>query len=194
MSHYHIERKRAAVAVFRLAKSLRGEQGAKGLSPLNLASTAAGGAAPAQIYKWLKSDLNEDAQEQREESRGRPRALSEDEEMLLVGRAISTRSSLHPVTLATLQRFCNSYLSVSPSLPTLSRLMSDRGFSSQKALSRNSRMVSTEVVEDALSAIEEIRSYDFPPHRVISMDETGLWSNVVKPKTYHFRNWSVRPD
>lgn len=50
-------------------------------------------------------------------------------------------------------------------------------------------MTSEEVVDDAISAIEEIRSYDFPPHRIIAMDETGLWSNVAKPKTYHFKNW-----
>jgi hypothetical protein len=45
------------------------------------------------------------------------------------------------------------------------------------------------VVEDALSAIEEIRSFGFPPHRIIAMDETGLWSNITAPKTYHFKNW-----
>jgi len=51
-------------------------------------------------------------------------------------------------------------------------------------------MVSLEVVEDAPAAIEEVRSYGFPPHRIIAMDETGLWSNVTSPKTYHFKNWS----
>lgn len=50
-------------------------------------------------------------------------------------------------------------------------------------------MTSEEVVNDALDCIEEIRSYNFPPHRIICMDETGLWSNVTKPKTYHFKNW-----
>jgi hypothetical protein len=45
------------------------------------------------------------------------------------------------------------------------------------------------VVDDALSCIEEIRSYEFPPDQVLFMDETGLWSNVRQQSTYHFRNW-----
>jgi hypothetical protein len=67
--------------------------------------------------------------------------------------------------------------------------MMANGFSSQKVMSRSSRMVSPETVDDALSFIEEIRGYDFPPHRLLFMDETGLWSNVTAPKTYHFTNW-----
>lgn len=190
MSYYPTERKRAAVEVFRAAKRLRTEHGAKWLNPTSLASVAAGGASQARIYEWLKSDLSEEAQHQLEETRGRPRMLSEDQESLLIGFAVSTRSSLQSLTLTDLARFCTSYLNISPSYPTLSRIMSEHGFTSQKALSRNSRMVSQEVVEDALSAIEEIRSFGFPPHRIIAMDETGLWSNVTAPMTYHFKNWS----
>jgi len=46
-------------------------------------------------------------------------------------------------------------------------------------------------VEDAISFILKIRDYGFPPHRIITMDETGLWSNVVSPRTYHFKSWFV---
>jgi hypothetical protein len=178
------------VEVFRAVKRLRTEHGAKRLTPNLLASVAAGGASRQQINEWLKSDLSEEAEQQHEETRGRPRVLSEDQVSLLVGFAVSTRTSLQSLALTDLERFCTSYLSTSPSKPTLSRIMSEHGFTSQKALSRNSRMVSPEVVEDALSAIEEIRSFRFPPHRIIAMDETGLWSNVTAPKTYHFKNWS----
>jgi hypothetical protein len=191
MSYYPLERKRAAVDVFRAAKRLRTEHGATWLNPASLASVAAGGASQARIYEWLKSDLSEEAQQQHEEARGRLRVLSEDQESLLVGFAISTRTSQQPLALTDLERFCASFLGTSPSKPTLSRIMSEHGFTSQKALSRNSRMVSPEVVEDALAAIEEIRSFGFPPHRIIAMDETGLWSNVTAPKTYHFKNWSA---
>ena len=52
-------------------------------------------------------------------------------------------------------------------------------------------MISPEVVDDALSLIEEIRSYNFPPHRIISMDETGVWSNGTQRLTFHFKNWCV---
>jgi hypothetical protein len=67
--------------------------------------------------------------------------------------------------------------------------MSENGFSSQQAMTRSSRVTTEEVVDDAISALEEIRSYNFPPHRIICMDETGLWSNVTQPRTYHFKHW-----
>ena len=51
-------------------------------------------------------------------------------------------------------------------------------------------MVSPQVVEDALDFIAEIREYELPDHRLLFMDETGLWSNVAKPRTYHYKNWS----
>ena len=111
--------------------------------------------------------------------------------MLLVGFAVSRRSALEPVSLELLLQFCDNYLNMKPSLATLSRIMAQHGFSCQKALSRNSRMASAEVVDDAIDALEEIRSFHYPPHRILSMDETGLWSNVAAPKTYHFRNWSA---
>ena len=114
--------------MFRATKKLRTEHGAKWLNPSSLASVAAGGASQTQIYEWLKSNLSEGADK---EARGRPRALSEDEESLLVGFAISTRTSLQALALTDLERFCTSYLSTSPSLPTLSRIMSEYGFTSQ---------------------------------------------------------------
>lgn len=186
MSHFHIERKRAATEVFRSVKRLRTEHGAKWLSPLSLASVAAGGASKTRIYEWLRTDLTDDTHE---EGRGALPVLSEDLESLLVGFAVSRRTSLEPLSLALLKQFCQSYLNLSPSLSTLSRIMTKYGFSSQKVMARNSRMVSQEVVEDALAFIEEIRTYAFPPHRIICMDETGLWSNITAPKTYHFKNW-----
>jgi len=179
------------VEIFRSVKRLRTEHGARWLEPISLSSIAAGGASRRQIYSWLKSDLSEEAGDAVEETRGRPRALGEDQENLLVGFAVSSRSSLQLVSLAILKQFCHSYFNMTLSLPTLSRIMSNHDLSSQRTMSRNSRMVSEEVVEDALSAIEEIRSYNYPPHRILCMDETGLWSNVSAPKTYHFKNWSV---
>lgn len=175
--------------VFRHVKQLRTKHHANWLKPESLASVAAGDASKTQIYQWLNADLYADSADERDEHRGRPRALTEDREALLVGFAVSVRSSLKPVSLEILRQFCISYLDVTPSYPTLSRIMSEYGFSSQKTMSRNSRMVTESVVDDALSAIEEIRSFKFPPHRCLFMDETGLWSNVVSPLTYHFRDW-----
>jgi hypothetical protein len=156
---------------------------------VRLASAVSNGASSTQIKVWLKEDLSPAAVSQKPENRGAARLLSDDQEALLVGFALCSRSSSEPVTLTTLQQFCQSHLSVIPSLPTLSRTMNEFGFSSQKAMSRSSRMVTEEVVDAALSSLEEIRSYGFESDQLLFMDETGLWSNLREPRTYHYRNW-----
>jgi hypothetical protein len=161
----------------------------KSTNAVKLASVASGGATRRQIFNWLRKDLSAAAIAQKPENRGAARMLSDDQEALLVGFALSCRSSLEPVTLTTLSQFCQSHLSVTPSLPTLSRTMNEYGFSSEKSMSRSSRMVTEEVVEAAISSLEEIRSYGFEPDQLLFMDESGLWSNVREPRTYHYRNW-----
>jgi len=193
MSHFHIERKRAAVAVYRHAKRLKTEHGAKWLNPVALAQSAAGGGSRTQIYEWQRSDLFDASIEQHEERRGASPELSEDETSLLVGFACFLRSSQKPVDSKILSQFCTSHLSKTPSQPTISRIMQQFGFSSQKTMTRNSRMVSENVVEDALDAILEQRSHGFSADQLLFMDETGLWSNVAQPKTYHFSNWYLTP-
>ena len=139
------------------------------------------GASRTAIYSWLNEDLSEVELDEGTETRGRHTLLEEDQIHLLVGFVLSTRLSRDPVSLETMQDFCSSHLGITPP-PTLSRTIRLFGFTSQKAMTRNSRLVSEEVVEDALGAIEEIRSYGFPPNRIIAMDETGLWSNVTNPR------------
>jgi hypothetical protein len=187
--HYHIERKRAAVAVYNEAKRIIKEGGKDSLEPMVLASTAAGGASERRIYAWLKEDLSIETEENRFETRGRPSILTEDQEKLLIGFAASSRSFLEPLSLEKLGRFAKSYLHLTLSKATISRIMAANGFSSQQTMSRNSRMTSEEVVDDSIDFIEEARSYQFPPDKILAMDETGLWSNVTKPRTYHFKNW-----
>ena len=191
MAHYSLTQKRAAVEIYHEAKKLKTEHHAPWLKPSELASVAAGGASRTQIFDWLKQDLSEGAQETTTEQRGSDKMLDEDQIHLLVGFVISQRSSHSPVSLETMRDFCTSHFGETPSLSTLSRTIQSFGFTSQKSMMRNSRLISEEVVDDALEAIEEIRSYDFPANRIIVMDETGLWSNVTQPKTYHFKNWYV---
>ena len=188
-SHYHIERKRAACDVYRFAQNLRSQTSSKSIKPIDFACAAAGGASERSVYGWLAEDLSLASVSEEQEHRGAHKLLSEDQESLLIGFALSQRSSLEPVTRQTLHQFCASHFNVTPSQPTLSRTMTEFGFSSQKAMSRSSRMVGTEVVDAALSSIEEIRSYDFPPDQVLFMDETGLWSNVKERQTYNYQNW-----
>lgn len=186
---YHIERKKAAVAVFKAARTARVQMPRKHLRPIELASIAAGGASRDQIYEWVKIDRSEEGFVDRIEKREDRRSLSENQEKLLLGFATSMRASLEPVKLLQLSNFCESFLNKKVSNSSISRSMNGKGFSSQKVMSRNSRMVSEEVVDEALAVIAQIRSYNYPPSRIISMDETGLWSNVTEPQTYHFKNW-----
>jgi hypothetical protein len=191
-TYFHIERKRAATEVYRALKLLSEEKGEIPISPIRLASIAAGGASPRQIYRWLNEDLTDEGQTLKKSQKGPYPLLSDDQELLVVGFTISCRLSLVPVTLSSLSDFCKSYLNLEVSNSKLSRIMNRHGFSNQKVLGRNSRMVDEKVVEDALAAVEEIRSFNFPPELIISMDETGLWSNVINPRTYHFKSWCAR--
>ena len=187
--HYSLDRKRAAVEVYRHVQEYRNRGRSQTMSAEKLASVAAGGASRQQIHRWLKQDLSIEAQEAREERRGSAPLLSDDQLSLLVGFACSLRQSLKPVSLDTLTDFCNSHLTKTPSRGTLSNIMSEHGFSSQKSMSRNSRMVTESVVDDALDAIEELRSYGFERNQLLFMDETGVWSNSVRARTYHFSGW-----
>jgi hypothetical protein len=189
MSQYPLERKRAACDVYKYLTDPKSQLVLNSAQAAMIASVASGGASKREIFRWMKEDLSPAAVSQKLENRGAARLLSDDQESLLVGFALCTRSSLEPVTLTTLQQFCQSHLSVIPSLPTLSRTMNEFGFSSQKAMSRSSRMVTEEVVDAALSSLEEIRSYGFESDQLLFMDETGLWSNLREPRTYHYRNW-----
>jgi len=192
--HYNIYQKRAAVNVYNEAMRWRKEHPEEPMEPIHIASVAAGGASSASVYSWMNLDLSMEALEAKEERRGGVHKLSRDQERLLVGFASDRRHSHQVVSLEILQEFCDCYFSLKVSSSILSRAMHSYGFSSLKAMSRNSRMTTREVVEDALSSVEEIRSHDFTPDRIIFMDETGLWSNVTAPRTYHFKNWcAIKP-
>jgi transposase len=188
---YEIGRIKAALAVFNAARTAEIEKPPKTLRPTEWASIAAGGASRDIIYKWQKKDWSQEELVDRIEKREGRRVLSEDQEKLLLGFATSMRASLEPVTLSQLSDFCASYFNKKISKSTFSRCLKGNSFSYQRVMPRNSRMISEEVVDEAIEVIEEIRSYNYPPSRIISMDETGLWSNVTAPKTYHFKNWCV---
>jgi hypothetical protein len=190
--HYNIHRKRAAVDVYRAALRYRREVSPLSVTPMSIARVASGGAAASQIYRWLSQNLSDEAHEARMRRHRQEPMLTEDQEKLLVGFAVSQRSRLEPLSLQMLQHFCETHLERKPSLATtISKIMNRNGMTSQRVLARSSRMTSADVVNEAVDFLEEIRSYEYPPHRIICMDETGLWSNVTRPKTYHFQNWSV---
>ena len=90
------------------------------------------------------------------------------------------------VSLQSLKDFISSHFSTSISIPTISKLLHDHGFSSQRAMQRESRMTTQKIVDDSIAFLETVRQYNYSSDRIIVMDETGLWSNVAAPRTYSF--------
>jgi len=142
----------------------------------------------ATIYRWKKEALTEDEHVARLKRRGRSPKLSDEQNQLLCGFACSLRHSHKTVSLQLLQDFCYTHLAVTLSYSSISKRMKEWGFSSQRAMQRESRMVSQKVVDDAIDLVSTVRAYQYPPNRILVMDETGLWSNQMAPYTYHFRN------
>lgn len=143
------------------------------------------------ISRWQREYITEDEYHTRLQRRGRRSKLTEEQQLLLCGYACRRRQDHKSVTLQVLSDFTSSHLGTTLSYSGISRMMKNWGFSSQRAMKRETRLTTPKVVDDAIGFLTVLRSYDYPPDRIIVMDETGLWSNVVAPKTYHFRNGFV---
>jgi hypothetical protein len=121
--------------------------------------------------------------------RGRKPTLSEAQEKLLIGHVIRHRLELHAVERSTVTGFARAYLRKKLRPQFVSDLLNKYGLSLQRSLPRASRMVDEEVVEGALKIIVELRAEGWDPKAILAMDETGIWSNTIPKKTYHFVNW-----
>jgi len=148
-----------------------------------------GGACRQTIHSWEKASLTDKAVKERLSHRGRRALLSIEEENLLVGYAVHRRANLQVLRREHLVQFADSYFHKTLSPQFISTLLKKHRFSLQKTMVRCSRLVSEKVVDDAVEFLAALRQRNFHPDRIIAMDETGLWSNVVSPKTYHFVNW-----
>jgi len=188
---YSGDSKRAAVRVFRAASESALANRAQSLSALDLASSAAGGASTRSIYRWSNQDISQHSIDDRLSHRGRYAKFSDEQNALMVGYVVDRRVNLLRVSRSDVINFANEYLGINVRPQHVSELMKTNDLTLQKSRSRNARMVSEEVVNDAIAVILKLREYDFPPDRILIMDETSLWSNVVQPRTYHFKNWSV---
>ena len=138
--------------------------------------------------RWKREQLSPSEHQAHRSSQGRHRKLSELQEDLLIGYACDRRRALLAVTQADLIDFAKTHLNVTLSHATITEITQRAGFSSQKAMKRESRMTTQKVVDDSIAFLEEVRSYKYSLDRIIIMDETGLWSNVVAPRTLHFVN------
>lgn len=148
---------------------------------------------PSTIRRWKVEGLSREDFHANLHRRGRPSTLSADQQLLLCGYACFRRQKREAVTGQHLVDFSSTHFNTSFSKPRISQMMKEWGFSSQLAMKRESRMTTQKVVDDSIAFLETVRGYGYPPDRIITMDETGLWSNVVAPRTYSFRNGLVFP-
>ena len=135
--------------------------------------------------RWKREDLSLSEYNTRRSSRGRPRKLSELQEQLLIGYACDRRRALKRVTQADLIDFAHTHLDADLTTSTITDITKRVGFTSQRAMKRESRMTTEKVVDDSIAFLKEVRSYNYDLDRIIIMDETGLWSNVVGSRTLH---------
>ena len=155
----------------------------------DLVALAAGTHHPpssATIYRWERESLTGEEYRERLGRRGKRKLLTPEQTHLVLGYLCHRRSLLLVVSQRDLIDFISTHFNKTVSPPFITKLMQDHNVSSQRSMNRDSRMTTPKVVDDAIAFIEEVRSYNYPPERIIIMDETCLWSNVVKPRTYHF--------
>lgn len=161
---------------------------------LTLARAASGGASDDAIRKWLNSNIDEDPEiaekeeKERLSLRGAKLKLESDFQALLVGHAIHRRLSFRAVNAQDLIDFARGTFGIDIAQQRISEILIAYGFSSQLSMGRNSRMTDEKVAEDCVAFILELRVLRKTFKKLMVMDETGLWSNVVARLTYHFRN------
>lgn len=156
---------------------------------MSLARTASGGASDDTIRNWLRTDINPEKSKERLSKRGRKKKLAEDFIAVLVGFAVDRRLALKAVNAQDLIDFARGYFNITISKQRISEILESYGFSSQLSMERNSRMTDEQVAMDSLDFILRLRQERKKIKRLLVMDETGLWSNVVQRLTYHFINW-----
>lgn len=180
---------RASVRAYKAARTEKTSHPGLALVPLSIAQATSGGASRQTIYNWLHTDISQEAITERLSHRGRHALLSEAQEALLVGNVMDHRLNLLPVERRTVIDFAAAYLNKNLRPQFVSTMLQKRGISLQQSLPRGSRLVDLQVVAEALKIIVELREEGWAPRNILVMDETGIWSNIVPKKTYHFRNW-----
>jgi len=143
------------------------------------------------FHRWQREALSQTQYQARLHRRGRRPSLTDEQKQLLLGYACDRRRSLIAVSLQHLRDFASTHLHTDLPNCTISLYMIAGGFSSQRSLKRNTRMTTQQVVDDSIAFLEVVRGYQYSSDRIIMMDETGLWSNVVQPRTYHYRGGYV---
>jgi len=180
---------RASIRALKAARTESVSHPGHALAPAAVAQSSSGGASRRTIYRWLTSDMSQEAIAERLSHRGRHALLSEAQEALLIGNVVDRRLNLLPVERSTVIDFSEAYLNKHLRPQYVSSVLAKYALSLQRTLPRASRMLDLEVVEDALKTIVDLREEGWAPRNILVMDETGIWSNTVSNRTYHFRNW-----
>lgn len=137
------------------------------------------------INRWKNKDMSLSSQKERLKRCGRQSKWSEDQKKVVIGYAVDLRLESKAVSLETITNFTNYHLTPNMSETSILRLLKSYNFTSQKAMVRNSRLVSEEVVDDAIKFLLKVRDMNLEPDQLVFMDETGLWSNHTPSRTYN---------
>ena len=186
---YSGDTKRAAVAVVTALQRELSEHPHPTIKPFAIASEISGGASERSIRNWMKEDLSQEHINERKSHAGRPRMMSDDQEHILIGYFVHRRTNLLSVNRNVLVQFAAVYINLSIQSQRISEFLQRNNISLQTSRQRGSRRVSLKVVDDAVNFVRDLRAMNYPPDRILIMDQTGLWSNVQNPRTYHFANW-----
>lgn len=141
--------------------------------------------SPSSVTRLFSEDSTPAARKQRRSRKGINVKFTADIRKLIVGFCIYQRSNFRPVSGHQMILFAKQACGVTVSNSSISNIMKEFGLASRVSTPRNSRQVDKNVWEDAVTALQEIRSYNLPPNQILVMDETGLWSNKVEPRTYN---------
>jgi hypothetical protein len=198
---YSFHEKLATVRIVKAQKDweeiVNGKRRRLSLSTLDLARAASGGASDDAIRRWVFSNIDEAPEEAEEEEaerlakRGAKQKYTVEFKVLVVGHAIHRRLSFRAVGAQDLIDFSRGTFGIEVLQQRISEILHEYGFSSQLSMGRNSRMTDEKVAEDCVGFILELRECLKTFKKLLVMDETGLWSNVVKRLTYHFVNLYV---
>jgi hypothetical protein len=159
------------------------------LSPevMNIARQMSHGAHRSTISLWMNTDIDLASEKKRLRKRG-CKGTNPDLVKLAIGYAIHRRELLKKVSGSDIIDFVYACSGYKPTHQTISNWLKKHDFSTQLSVTRSSRLTTPTVAVEALEFIFELRERNLQPRQILVMDETGLWSNIVERRTYHFIN------
>ena len=157
-------------------------------SPDKVAMEFTGVKSRQTIWRWRHTNQSPRAIAERRSRAGRPPALNEIAEFLIIGYALYLRSESQAVPAKILIDFAAAHLKKTINKSQVSKLLQKHGWSSRRSLKRNSRQLDGEVADQSVDFIVELRGLGIDTKNWYVMDEAGIWSNTVPRRAYHPRS------